>query len=468
MSANLPDDALQRLNYFNGQRLAASDFRSEQGYHVGVRRLLNRSLYSAGIVKGLEVLKHPADKHKVIVQSGLAFDHLGREIALLADAEAQVMGAPSTTKGVVFGNLLAVSYRETRTQPVQDGCAVAAPCEPCSGDLAWGAPTRIAAGVVFEFLDSWPAADSGKIILAQIELSQTCTVERVLPGVRRYATPVKPQQVRTVSLEGEKDIDSANPKVLYFHVDGGYPSDVTLYLRARKFSSLYYTELGRHSHHLKFNTAPSGEASAHSHPIDLSAMVMAEDGEHRHEIWAGSDDGESGSIDFGDDDDPNSYMATGAGGERGGRGMMEVKPSGKHTHKVMAGTVPSKTGDAAALPAHTHLIDQDSDTTGVQPDARASGTALALGYVDEMHVFLDGQDVTPQLLQQLAAKPGQAANWGKLGDGSNAHAIAAPDGTGSIDLLKLGVEIGLGQHKLEFKLLKPNVGGCVQYNLYVS
>jgi hypothetical protein len=457
---------LERLNYFNGQRLAAADFRSEQGYHMGVRRLLNRSLYSAGIVKGLEVLKHPSDTHKVVVRSGLAFDHLGRELALLADAQVQVMGAPSTSKGVVFGNLIALSYREQRTQPVSDGCAVAAPYQPCSGDLAWGAPTRIAADVVFEFLDSWPAADSGKIVLGQLELSATCTVVRVLPGVRRYATPVKPQQVRTLSLEGEKDIDSANPKVLYFHVDGGYPSEVTLYLRARKFSSLYYTELGRHSHQLKFNTGPGGEASAHSHAIDLSTLVLADDGEHRHEIWAGSDDGESGSLDFGDDDDPNSYMATGAGGDRGGRGMMEVKPSGKHSHKVQPGTVPSKTGDAGALAAHSHAIDTNSATTGVQPDARSTGNALT--FVDDLHVFVDGQDITPQLLQQLGSKPGQAAMWAKLGNGSNAHAIASPDGTGAIDLLKLGIEIGLGQHKLEFRLNQPNVGGNLQYNLYVG
>ncbi|MES2938101.1 MAG: hypothetical protein V4864_10485 [Pseudomonadota bacterium] len=465
MSANPSNDALARLNYFNGQRLAASDLRSEQAYHLGVRRLLNRSLYSAGIVKGLEVLKHPSDTHKVLVRGGLAFDHLGREIALLADAEVQVMGAPSTTKGVVFGNLLAVSYREQRTQPAQDGCMVTVPGQACSGDLAWGAPTRIAADVVFEFLDSWPAADSGKVVLAQLELDATCRVERVMPGVRRYATPVKPQQVRGVSLEGEKDIDSANPKVLYFHVDGGFPSEVTLYLRARKFSSLYYTELGKHAHRLKFNTAPAGEASAHSHPINLSTMVLAEGGEHRHEIWAGSDDGESGSLDFGDGNDPNSYMASGAGGVRGGRGMVEVKPSGKHTHTVMAGTVPSKTDDAGALAAHTHVIDQNSDTAGVQPDAR---TGSALSYVNNMRVFLDGQDITVPLLQQLAAKPGQAANWAQLGDGSNGHALASPDGTGEVDLLKLGVEIGLGQHKLEFKVLQPNVGGSVQYNLYVS
>jgi hypothetical protein len=72
------------------------------------------------------------------------------------------------------------------------------------------------------------------------------------------------------------------------------------------------------------------------------------------------------------------------------------------------------------------------------------------------------------VLQQLSAKPGQAANWAKLGDGTNAHALASPDGTGAIDLLKLGIEIGLGQHKLEFRVGQPNVGGGLQYNLYVG
>ncbi|MBA2674761.1 hypothetical protein [Ramlibacter sp.] len=464
MSANPSNDALARLNYFNGQRLAASDFRSEQAYHLGVRRLLNRSLYSAGIVKGLEVLKHPSDTHKVMVRGGLAFDHLGREIALLADAEVQVMGAPSTTKGVVFGNLLAVSYREQRTQPAQDGCMATVPGQACAGDLAWGAPTRIAADVVFEFLDSWPAADSGKVVLAQLELDATCRVERVMPGVRRYAVPVKPQQVRGVSLEGEKDIDSANPKVLYFHVDGGFPSEVTLYLRARKFSSLYYTELGRHTHHLKFNTGAAGGTPSHTHPLELGGIALAEAGEHRHEIWAFSDDKQSGAVELGNNNE-GPWMLTGGGGEMGGRANMEIRPSGKHTHTVAPGSMPSKTGEGGTLSPHTHAIDQNSDPTGVQPDTRA-GTAL--GYVDKLRVFLDGQDITLPLLQQLAAKPGQAASWAQLGDGSNGHALASPEGTGEVDLLKLGVEIGLGQHKLEFKVLQPNVGGSVQYNLYVS
>ena len=46
---------IDRLNYFNGQRLEATDFKTEQDYHIRVRRWLNKSLYSAGIARGLEV-----------------------------------------------------------------------------------------------------------------------------------------------------------------------------------------------------------------------------------------------------------------------------------------------------------------------------------------------------------------------------------------------------------------------------
>jgi len=109
MSVDRSEDALQRLNYFNGERLAAADFRAEQAHHVEIRRLLNRSLFAPGIVVGLEVepikSSDPIDKRSVLVRSGLAFDNQGREIYLPEDVKVQVMGAPSSTPGVVFGNL---------------------------------------------------------------------------------------------------------------------------------------------------------------------------------------------------------------------------------------------------------------------------------------------------------------------------------------------------------------------------
>jgi hypothetical protein len=309
MSANPSDEALQRLNYFNGQRLAAADLRAEQGHHMGMRRVINRSLYSPGIVVGLEVIPAPPDasdptnlqyKHCVIVKRGLAFDNLGREIFLPVDVQVQVMGAPRSAPGVVFGNLLVISYREARQFPSQSRCTVGAPFQPCSGDLAWGAPTRIVADATFEFVDSWPSDESGKIVLSQIELDAKCNVVRTSPSVRRYAVAAKPQTVRTVSLEGEKDIDKQNPKVLYFHIDGGAPDSAVLYLRGLPFSTLYYTELGKHQHNMKFTDLSID--ITHNHTVNgpvMTASSGANIGIHGHGVYYDkSIDGNPGPFDI--------------------------------------------------------------------------------------------------------------------------------------------------------------------------
>ncbi len=160
----------------------------------------------------------------MIVRDGLAFDHLGREIFVPADVSVLVSGTPSTTPGVVFGNLLVVSYRETRALPgATDVCRRRALSRRAARQLAWGAPTRVVADAVFEVLDTWPAADSGKVVLAQVELSKTCEVVRCSPGVRKYAVPVKAGKTRVLSLVGDGDVAPDCPKVLHFHIADGLP-----------------------------------------------------------------------------------------------------------------------------------------------------------------------------------------------------------------------------------------------------
>ncbi|HEU4655139.1 MAG TPA: hypothetical protein VFS47_14215 [Steroidobacteraceae bacterium] len=457
MNANPPDDALQRLNYFNGQRLAANDLRTEQGYHMGMRRVLNRSLYSPGIVVGLEVEPakstppDPADKHRVIVRRGLAFDHLGREIFLPMDVTVQVMGAPSTTPGVVFGNLLVISYREMRKFPAQSNCMIGAPYQPCSGDLAWGAPTRIIADAVFEFLDSWPSEDSGKVVLSQIELSKKCEVVRTSPAVRKYAMPAKPQTVRNVSLEGEKDIDKSNPKVLYFHVDGGFPEAVKLYLRGRQFPSLYYTELGQHNHPIDFKTSEVSNDFGHDH--QATGGSTSEDGKHTHSfIVDGGED--KGGIDV------NSTNGDFISGNN------PIQEAGAHTHSLVGLTLSKELG----VWAHKHDVKGNTADVGANNVAARTGKP-ALSTLKDLMIFLNGQPVTDQICGQLEARPGEAGKWRVMVGADirlNGTSLSQTEGTGEIDLLKLGVEIGLGQHKLEFRVSDADVGGTLQYNLYVS
>ncbi|MFT3801590.1 MAG: hypothetical protein QM766_10260 [Burkholderiaceae bacterium] len=451
MTAMPIDDALDRLNYFNGQRLAAADLRTEQRHHIGMRRVLNRSLYSSGIVSGLEVMPDPTSTHRVIVGRGLAFDNQGREIFVPVDTPVQVMGTPSSGNGVVFGNLLVVSYREARQNVVTSGCTVPAG-KPCSGDLAWGAPTRVVAQPVFEFLDARPADDSGKVVLAQLELSKTCDVVRVLSGVRRYAMQAKPQTVRALSLEGEKDIDHANRKDLVFHIIDGFPASVTLYLRGRTFSSLFYSETGRHAHDLALDTQDTEFDLRHAH--QASGGTTDEQGEHTHSFIV--DDGEvKGGIDV---NSTNGDFI---------QGNNPIQLAGKHTHGLTGLTLSTELSDWS----HHHHISGATRSTGLT-GAPSRTDKPALSTFKDLTIFLDDQPITAQVCDQLEAIPGQAGLWRvepTPGDvRMNGATLSLPDGTGEIDLLKLGIEIGLGPHTLSFRVNDADVGGQLQYNLYVA
>lgn len=468
MCASKTDPVRERLNYFNGQRLTASDLRTEQGHHVGMRRVLNRSLYTQGIVVGLDVERAPEDpadptwKHKVLVRRGLAFDHLGREIFVPEDVLVLVMGAPSTTPGVVFGNLLAVSYREHRRQPVHERCAVVTPYKPCSGDLPWGAPSRIVADWEFNFLDAWPAEESGRIVLAQVELNANCEVVRVIPGVRRYAIPTKPQTVRVMALEGEKDVNAANSKVLYFHLEGGFPNTATLHLRSRPFSTLHYTELARHTHDLDGALSTQPGVDAHQHtmgeittgegldPDDLEFQSLAhfgDEADYAIRLW-----------------EPATKANTDAGHVLHNLSQLaELRAiNSLHTHSIAAG---QQTNAAGAVPAHSHSFTTlSADETGHQPGLR---NGAAYTYFGELQVKLNGINITAQILEQLKANGPDWPNL-KLGQANNAAHLLVTTGTGPIDLLRIpGVDLAPNQeHVLEF--IPTAGGGQLHYNLYVE
>jgi hypothetical protein len=455
MSANPADEALSRLNYFNGQRLAAADFRSEQGYHVGVRRMLNRSLYSAGIVTGLEVEPDKADVHRVIVREGLAFDHLGREIFLPADVSVYVSGTPSAVSGVVFGNLLVVSYRETRSFPVSTSCVVGAPYRACGDQLAWGAPTRVVADAVFEVLDSWPAADSGKVVLAQLELSNTCEVVRCSPGVRKYAVPVKAGTTRVLSLVGDGDVAPGCPKVLHFHIADGLPERAQLYLRGGTISSLWYSELAEHTHDL--NIVVDGGSWVvdfdHSHALEGETELA---GAHRHTFWIdGANAKNLGGFEIAENpfDESNS------------RKILKDDPdsplllSEEHSHALTNVTIGDP--DRTTYTITPGFGASNIELAGMGPGVRGK---RAYSYFKELSVKLDGTAVTNNILEQLPA-------LAQLGVGESTTPDSetfVTEGTAAIDLLLLGVDLLPGAHSLEFVVPDGKGGGKLFYALYVD
>ena len=458
MSANPTDEALARLNYFNGQRLEAADLRSEQGHHVAMRRVLNRSLYSAGIVTGLAVEPDGSDVHRVIVGEGLAFDHLGREIFLPADVSVLVNGTPSLAPGLVVGNLLVVSYREMRAFPVTTSCVVGAPYRKCGGELAWGAPTRVIADAVFEVLDSWPAADSGKVVLAQIELSKTCEVVRCSPGVRKYAVPVKAGKTRVLSLVGDGDVAPECPKVLHFHIADALPERAQLYLRGGRISSLWYSELARHGHDLNIDVT-GGEWVVnfdHTHSFDSASQTDPVEA-HGHAIWV-SNDGEKneGAFKVAEDGfDEDNAEKIGAND-----GDSPLEKGGDHFHTLTGVTIGNP--DVTTYTITPNFSGSNVEQTGMEPGVREHQNPYS--YFKELTVKLDGTTITDKILEQLPT-------LAQLGVGESTTPDSDPfvtEGTAAIDLLLLGVDLLPGAHTLEFVVPDKMGGGKLFYALYID
>lgn len=486
----LPEDPLDRLNYFNSQRLEAVDFKLEQAYHMRVRRWLNRSLYSPGIGAGLEVTADPADKHAVIVSPGLALDWLGRETILLNERKVMVCGTPRRADGVTFGNYLVIAYREGKVAPQSDGCRVqgvydngldACGCKrsaqetnSCNGGCgcggcksgkgcqcgatgseayAWGAPSRIRSEPLLMFQDTWPSESSGKILLAQVEMNAQCQVIGVKSGMRRYASSSKPPTTIPISFEGEKDIDEFNPKQLRFHIEGGYPDSVLLYLRGTEFSSLYYSELARHDHGIDVVIDPHPAREAHTHSLS-GLKTDNESPPHTHTITADISDEKEALDTEGPNHSQNASLADAINLKVGG---------GEHFHTIA--NVDTAANGAIPILNHVSAAGTKVHATGI-PGTAPRTVGGKYKHIADLQVWLDGDDITGAILVQLAATA-PPNTWTELGNGQPSHEFASDKGTGPIDLRQIdGVDLSPGTHTLEFAVAAG--GGQVHYNLYVS
>lgn len=106
----------ERNRYYVGKLLTSADFQAEQVYHNHKRRFLNEMLFGSGIVCGLDV--YSLDDLSIMVDSGVAIDGCGREIAL----ETPVVRKLSAVEG--FEGLeteratLCLRYEEEAVHPV--------------------------------------------------------------------------------------------------------------------------------------------------------------------------------------------------------------------------------------------------------------------------------------------------------------------------------------------------------------
>jgi hypothetical protein len=465
MTTTVIEEPLDRLNYFNGQRLEATDLRVEQAYHIRVRRQLNQALYTPGIASGLEV-SPSANVHAVTVSPGVALDALGREVILLETTEVQVRGLPNTEPSWVYGNFLYILYEEEEVAATYGGCTSG------KNQLAWGGPTRIRAIPLLAFADTWPNEKDGPIILAQVELGPGCEVAQIHNQARKYVDAARPT-TRTVSYEGEKNLAKDHSKRLTFHVIGGPSSSATLYLWGDEFSSLHYTQLGAHEHKIPELETTVKEQQAHDlshdHTIDLSPATTAQENpEHGHNLKlpVNEEATKEEAFKLAESADHTKWFLN--------LGTGEFKPevtAGAHTH-ALTGEHPTMTA-TLSVPGGSHYHttkartdDGDAVTTGPtgQGVLIEAGPTARLTDLDDLRVWLDDTDITDQVLAQLG---GPANGWEKLGDGTSAHKLHVDQGgTGAIALERIAA-LNQGEHTLEF-MVENDTGGNLRYNLYVE
>jgi hypothetical protein len=484
---------IERLNYYNGQRLEASDLKLEQEYHVRVRRWLNKSLYSSGIARGLGV-RAEKDSLNVVVSPGLALDSEGREIILLEEGRKAVIGKHNEVGGVDLGFYLTIQYNEQTIEEEAGGCTPKnGGRKKAAGKLAWGGPSRVLAEPILGWSDSLPHESSGKIVLARVLLDKDCKkIDSVQTDVRRYVGASSASKVRQYALEGERDIDSNNSGRIYFHIRGRQPSAVTLYLRAEKFSTLYYSELGKHEHAIKVDVDPI-TIQEHSHTITLDPSTNPPT-----RGTTGPFTSPNPSIDDiralvgGVITDPFSYCFEAtvdptqrdASLQRWFNMSITFLPPAPHSHAMPSSTDPysattiTLSGKGSSKPAG--VIDQS-----VRSIVNSNGdeTATALTYINNLQIYVgkvavDGtrpdpgpdDNYTSAILDQLKnAQPAIYGGKNKLGEGrGDENDPLANNGTGAIklDFLQGLSSFDEGEYYIELKV--DSGGGRILYNLYVE
>lgn len=111
----------ERIKFFNGQRLFASDLQDVEQFNREMRWLHNQSLHQAGVATGYAVTGNKDDR-EVTIETGYAIDSLGREIVLTQPEVLQIPPVANDGQGNPVYFDLTVSYpsdlllKETETR----------------------------------------------------------------------------------------------------------------------------------------------------------------------------------------------------------------------------------------------------------------------------------------------------------------------------------------------------------------
>src|SRR6185369_12517396 len=111
----------ERIKFFNGQRLFASDLQDVEQFNREMRLIHNQSLHQPGVASGYAVTGNKDDR-EVTIEAGYAIDALGREIVLTQPEVLQIPPVANDGQGNPVYYDLTVSYpsdlllKETETR----------------------------------------------------------------------------------------------------------------------------------------------------------------------------------------------------------------------------------------------------------------------------------------------------------------------------------------------------------------
>lgn len=203
-------EPIKRLRYFTGQFLEASDFVTEQNYHLDMRRRGNRGLYLAGILDGGFVVKYLPNEKKVEISAGVAVDAQGRELVVVTS----VKESPPQT-GIHF---LTLNYQEQETDT-----------QTQTGEGAVSDTTRYDETPKVGFFKDGTSFDKDTyIVLAKITVDNAGNVSGIDTSVRQHASGRFPS---SLTVAGNVGIGTANP-IAGLEIDKGGTNDVALLLNS--------------------------------------------------------------------------------------------------------------------------------------------------------------------------------------------------------------------------------------------
>jgi hypothetical protein len=109
---------VERIKFFDGQRLFADDLQGLEAFNQEMRRLHNQSLHQPGIGRGYAVSGEKGSR-QVTIEPGYAIDADGREIVLTQTQTIQVPPVSTDEKGRSVFFDLTVAYQETDLEEVE-------------------------------------------------------------------------------------------------------------------------------------------------------------------------------------------------------------------------------------------------------------------------------------------------------------------------------------------------------------